>query len=69
MGGDMSAEKNIQLVQKLYVAFGKKDIPMLLEHLSDDIDWGIEAKASTEVPWHGTGKGKKFAAEFLVHGH
>jgi uncharacterized protein len=61
----MSAETNIGLIQKLYAAFGKGDVPALLEHMSDDIDWGIEAQASTEVPWHGTGTGKKFAAKFF----
>jgi len=65
-GEHMSAEKNIQLVQKLYAAFGKGDVPTLLEHMSDDVEWGVEAKASTEVPWHGTGKGKKFAADFFA---
>jgi ketosteroid isomerase-like protein len=61
----MSAETNIALIQNLYAAFGKGDVPALLEHMSDDIDWGIEAQASTDVPWHGTGTGKKFAAKFF----
>ena len=61
----MSAETNIALIQKLYAAFGKGDVPTLLEYMSDDIDWGIEAEVSTAVPWHGTGTGKKFAAKFF----
>jgi ketosteroid isomerase-like protein len=61
----MSATSNIALIQKLYAAFGKGDLPGMLEHMSEDIDWGIEAAASREVPWHGTGSGKKFAAKFF----
>jgi ketosteroid isomerase-like protein len=62
----MPSENNIQLVQKLYAAFAKGDVPTLVEHMSEDVDWGIEAKASAEIPWHGTGKGKKFAADFFA---
>jgi uncharacterized protein len=59
------ADKNIQLIQEIYAAFGRGDAPAILECLADDVDWGIDAQASREVPWHGTGKGKKFAADFF----
>jgi uncharacterized protein len=61
----MSAEKNIQLVQQIYAAFGRGDAPAILERLAEDVDWGIDAQASSEVPWHGTGKGRRFAAAFF----
>jgi uncharacterized protein len=61
----MSAASNIALIQQIYTAFGKGDLPGILEHVTEDIDWGIEAAASSEVPWHGTGKGKKFATKFF----
>lgn len=61
----MSAEKNIALIQSVYAAFGRGDVPAILENLAEDVDWGVEAVASTEVPWHGTGKGKKFALGFF----
>jgi ketosteroid isomerase-like protein len=60
-----AAENNIALVQKLYAAFTKGDVPTMLEHMSDDIDWGIEAAATREIPWHGTGKGKAYAVKFF----
>lgn len=60
----MSAETNVAMIQKIYVAFGSGDLPAILEFMADDIDWGIEAHAS-EVPWHGTGSGKMFAAKFF----
>ena len=40
-------------------------VATLLEHMSDDVDWGIEAQSSSEVPWHGVGVGKKFARAFF----
>jgi ketosteroid isomerase-like protein len=61
----MSSETNIALVQKLYAAFGKGDVPGMLELFADDVDWGIEGKATPEVPWHGTGIGKPFALKFF----
>jgi hypothetical protein len=61
----MSADTNIALVQKLYAAFGKGDVVTLLENMADDIDWGINAPDSSEVPWYGTGTGKAFAAKFF----
>jgi ketosteroid isomerase-like protein len=59
----MSAAANLKLVQEIYQAFGRGDIPAVLEHCADDIDWGIDAKSG--VPWHGLGKGKAFAARFF----
>ena len=61
----MSAQSNITLIQNIYAAFGRGDIATVMEHLSNDVDWGVDAQASTEVPWHGTGKGRAFAAKFF----
>src|ERR1017187_9707412 len=61
----MATGKKTELVQKLYAAFQRADLPTLLEHMTDDIDWGIEIIEPTGVPWHGVGKGKKFAAAFF----
>jgi uncharacterized protein len=60
------SDKNIQIIQQVYAAFGRGDAPAILERLADDVDWGIDAQASGEVPWHGTGKGKKFASAFFA---
>ncbi len=61
----MSAETNIALIQKIYAAFGRGDVPTMLELMADDVDWGIESHEAPEVPWHGTGTGKKFVAKFF----
>jgi len=61
----MSAASNIALIQNIYAAFGRGDVPAILEKVTDNVDWGIEAAASREVPWHGTGTGKQFAIRFF----
>jgi len=33
-------EENIQIVQKLYEAFGKRDINAIIEMLSNEVEWG-----------------------------
>ncbi len=35
----MSEPENVQLIQSLYAAFGRGDIPALLEGLSDSVEW------------------------------
>lgn len=54
---------NLGTVQKLYAAFGQGDIPTILEHLAEDIDWDYAIRA-TEVPWlqprHGRDQVPKF---------
>jgi uncharacterized protein len=62
----MSYGKKTELVQKLYAAFGRGDVPTILEHTTDDIDWGMEVKPPTDVPWYGLGTGKKFVAAFFT---
>jgi ketosteroid isomerase-like protein len=60
----MSAEKNIALIQKIYAAFMQGDVATIVEYVSDDVDWGIEARGSS-VPWYGTGNGKDFVVKFF----
>ena len=60
----MSAQENVALIQKTYAAFMRGDAAGILEFVSDDVDWGIEAKDAS-VPWYGTGKGKAFALKFF----
>lgn len=60
----MSAEKNIALIQNIYAAFGRGDVPAILEHVSEDVDWGIESQTSA-APWLGTGRGRAVVAKFF----
>ncbi len=46
------SERNIQIVQQIYAAFGRGDVPAILEHLGDDLrHFGVVADRA-EAPWH-----------------
>lgn len=38
----MSKDKPVEIVQAAYAAFGRGDIPGLLEYLCDDIEWTLD---------------------------
>lgn len=43
---------NKQTVQNIYAAFGKGDMPAILDQLTDDIDWEYGyRRAPNPVPW------------------
>jgi ketosteroid isomerase-like protein len=41
---------NVGTVQQIYEAFGRGDVPAILEHLADDVEWEY-GLTSTDVPW------------------
>jgi len=46
------SEKNIQIVQSIYAAFGRGDVPAVMEHISDELrHFGIVSELA-DVPWH-----------------
>ena len=58
---------NLETTQKMYEAFGKADIPFILDQLADDVAWEAwdDNEAQTAgVPWLPR-KGKEGAAEFF----
>lgn len=58
------SEKNIKLVQDAYAAFGRGDIPAVLDRMSDDVTIGIVGR-SEDAPFLGPHRGKAGAAEFF----
>jgi hypothetical protein len=61
----MSSDDNVKTIQAVYEAFGRGDLPTILDALADDVNWGSES-ASSEVPWWGVRKGKDAAADFFA---
>jgi ketosteroid isomerase-like protein len=50
---DMSAEKNLRVVQDMYAAFGRGDVGFVLEQIDDECDgFGVTSGTQTGVPWH-----------------
>ena len=55
---------NIKLVQDVYAAFGRRDIPTVLDALTPDVSWGMIGRAQ-DVPMAGIRQGKAGAGEFF----
>ena len=55
---------NVERVQGIYAAFGRGDIPAILEHLADDVEWeyGVD---STDVPWLQPRRGRAEVVKFF----
>ena len=61
----MSADENVKTAQEGYAAFGRGDLPAILELLSDDIEW-IEPGPADVLPAAGTYRGKDEVARFFA---
>jgi ketosteroid isomerase-like protein len=61
----MNTEQLISLVGGIYSAFGKGDIPAILEHVQEDTVWEY-GHTGHGVPWLLPRKGKAGAGEFFA---
>ena len=55
---------NLTTVQEIYAAFGRGDVPAILDRLADLVEWEYGAGA-TDIPWLQTRRGRAGAAEFF----
>lgn len=55
---------NVDTVKKMYEAFGRGDIPAILEHLDDNVEWDTES-VQEGVPWLQPIRGKKNVPGFF----
>ena len=60
----MSAEENKRVVQTVFEAFGRGDIPGVLELVAEDAVW--DAPGPQVVPFYGERRGREGAREFFV---
>ncbi len=59
---------NLQTINSIYEAFGKGDIPSIIDCVADNSDWELWADNSAQkagVPWLQPRKGKEGALEFF----
>jgi ketosteroid isomerase-like protein len=64
----MSSEQNLGAVQGIYEAFGKGDVPAVLDALAEDVAWEQWADNQAQqagVPWLVERHGRDGAAEFF----
>jgi ketosteroid isomerase-like protein len=60
----MSEPENAAVVERVYDAFKRKDMPAILELQADDAEWTVAA-SSAEIPWAAPGRGHRGVKEFL----
>jgi ketosteroid isomerase-like protein len=48
----------------MYDAFGRADVPAILDAVTDDVDWSVDT-SSTAAPWYGVRHGKNEVASFF----
>ncbi len=56
---------NLTTVRAIYSAFGRGDVPTILTHLDEHVDWEYGA-GTTSVPWLQHRHGRDGAAAFLA---
>lgn len=61
----MSQQDNLQVVQALYDAFGRGDMPAILDTLAEDIDWLFVGQPA-DVPFAGHRHGHDQMIEFFT---
>lgn len=61
----MSETRNVEQVRQIFDAFGRGDVPAILERLTEDVDWVIPGPASV-IPYAGARKGREGALEFFT---
>jgi ketosteroid isomerase-like protein len=54
---------NAETVQAIYEAFGRGDVPFILDQVSDSVEW--EYSSSANVPWLQRQKGKAGVGAFF----
>jgi ketosteroid isomerase-like protein len=55
---------NTETVQKIYAAFGRGDLPAILEHLAESVEWEYGGSPD-DVPWLLPRRGREGAAQFF----
>lgn len=61
----MRDSANTTLVQQAYAAFGRGDIPAVLDTLHPDVIWSAVVGASPAVPMEGERRGRAAVGEFF----
>ncbi len=49
---------NIDTVKAMYEAFGRGDVPAILEHLDENVEWDTQYESPAAAPWLEPRRGK-----------
>lgn len=59
-------QKNIELVTDLYAAFGRGDLPYILERFAPEMEsFGVTANGKAKAPWHFPGSRRADVARYF----
>jgi ketosteroid isomerase-like protein len=58
------SQQHVEVVQKVFAAFGQGDIPTILDLVSDETEWGFNVRES-DIPWHEPVRGKAYLPQFF----
>ena len=64
MSSPATARTATAVVQETYQAFGRRDVPALLNLVADEVDW--EFVGSTTLPYAGNRRNKQAVADFFA---
>jgi hypothetical protein len=56
---------HIESVEAIYDAFGRGDIPAILERLAEDVEWEQEMSTGHGIPYLLPGRGRRHVQEFF----
>jgi ketosteroid isomerase-like protein len=65
MSVTVTTDPKIQTVVEVYEAFGRGDVPAILDRCTDDVDWATESQLAV-APWHGVHHGKAEVPRFFA---
>lgn len=57
--------KNLETVKQIYAAYTRADATFILNHLSEDVDWGTDSVV-TEIPWYAIRRGRDAVKSFFT---
>ncbi len=60
---ELGVRTNVDVVQRSYEAFGRGDIPALLDLLTDDVEWTLQGPS--RITFAGPHRGREGVAEFF----
>jgi ketosteroid isomerase-like protein len=58
-------ERNLQTIRRVYEAFGRGDVPSILELVAPDVHWEF-GTPDHGIPWLREGRGRDHVASFFV---
>ncbi len=61
-------DRAVEVVQEIYAAFGRGDVPAVLERLADDVEWDVWADnhgQAAGLPYYQPRRGREGVAEFF----